>query len=375
MYWFTVLLLSLVVGTSGASPLRRLDQDAAVAFEYNDLTNFGIRFERCQYVKMFDDELAQEENSASVLALKHFVIYKLCPQDECSSCDGTHGLYVVDVEDYLQATIEYEKQAFEYMCQNCNDNCNNGQDCTGCGDLCYQYDNLEANGYVDASEYIECQQVDNGDDDGGNVLYVGPRCSSSNNEIKIGLFSDEDCSVPYDDQEIEDVLGVKLSYHILKSVQSNDEESLCLSCAEMEDENQNNANDNADADDVNEMCEQIYEASGKCESIYGLETGFVQMNREEDEYENQVENEFMVCGFIDSLLWNSYTETGEINVQDEQDVIIRTMMPLQKVVLSLLTITFVALLGSVYYLHHQIEKHSPKSKVALSAQTPGKEVI
>jgi hypothetical protein len=83
----------------------------------------------------------------------------------------------------------------------------------------------------------------------------------------------------------------------------------------------------------------------------------------------------MVCGFIDSLLWNSYTETGEINVQDEQDVIIRTMMPLQKVVLSLLTITFVALLGSVYYLHHQIEKHSPKSKVALSAQAPGKVVI
>ena len=206
---------------------------------------------------MFDDELAQEEDSSSVLALKHFVIYKLCPLDECNSCDAgtTHGEYVVEVQDYLQATVEYEKQAFEYKCENCNDD--------DCAETCYQYDNLEANGYVDASEYIECQQVNNGDDDGdggedgGNALYVGPRCSSTNNEIKIGLFSDEDCSIPYEDQEIEDVLGAQLSYDILKSVQSNDgeKESLCLSCAEMEDENQNNANDNADADDVNEMCE------------------------------------------------------------------------------------------------------------------------
>ena len=99
------------------------------------------------------------------------------------------------------------------------------------------------------------------------------------------------------------------------------------------------------------------------------------MNREEDDYENQVENEFMVCGFIDSLLWNSYTETGEINVQDEQDVIIRTMMPLQKVVFSLLAITFFGLAGAVYYLHRQIAKYSPPKKLLdLSPQTD-KEVI
>ena len=318
---------------------------------------------------MFDDELAEDEDATSVLALKHFVVYKLCPIDECDSCDGVHGQYVVDVQDYLEATIEFEKQAFETMCQNCNENCNNnGEYCTGCGKVCYQYDNLEANGYVDAAEYFECQKVDAGDDDGGDELYVGPRCSTTNNEIKIGLFSDQDCSVPYNDQEVEDVLGMKLSYHILKSVQSNDDgDSLCLSCKEADDEAENNANDQADYDDVNEMCEQIYMASGKCESIYGLDTGFVQMNREDKNYENQVENEFMVCTFIDSLIWNSYTETGEINVVDEQDVIIRKMMPLQKGVLTALAITAFGLACFACYLHQKIAKVSPKVQLLAQA--------
>jgi len=360
------LLSASVLARSNAFPkqtLRRLED----SFEY-DLTGFGVRFERCQYVKMFDDELAEDEESSTVLALKHFVVYKLCPLDECDTCDGVHGEYVVDVEDYLEATVEYEKQAFEYMCQNCNDD--------DCGTACYEYDNLEANGYVDAAEYIECQKIDAGDDDGDNARYVGPRCGTSNNEIKIGLFSDEECSVPYYDEEVEDVLGVKLSYHILQNVQlhEDDQGSLCLSCQEQDDGNQNNGNDDGDVDDVHEMCEAIYEASGKCESIYGLDLGFVQMNRQDGDYENQVENEFMVCGFIDSLIWNSYTETGEINIVDEQDEIIRKMMPLQKGVLSLLAITAAALAGYAYYLHDQIEKTAPKNKVKLSAQVD-KEVI
>lgn len=373
---FASLLLALLASScrasfpKGTSSIVALQNHRSLeeSFEY-DLTGFGVRFERCQYVKMFDDELAEDEDADTVLALKHFVVYKLCPEDECNSCDGTHGEYVVDVQDYLEATIEYEKRAFEYMCDNCNQE--------ECGQVCYDYDNMENNGYVDAAEYIECQRVDNGDDDGGEELYVGPRCSSNNNAIKIGLFSDEDCFVPYYDEDVEDVLGVKLSYQILQNVQSNDGDAMCLSCKEQDDGNENNNNGNdadGDVDDVNEMCEAIYEASGKCESIYGLDLGFVQMNREDGDYENQVENEFMVCNFINSLIWNSYTETGEINSVDEQDVAIRTMMPLQKVSLTLLTITAVALAGYAYYLHREIEKHSPKNKVKLSALAD-KEVI
>lgn len=95
------------------------------------------------------------------------------------------------------------------------------------------------------------------------------------------------------------------------------EDQVCLSCHEDADDEDEADND---ADDVNEMCENVYQWAAKCESKTGLEGGFVQVNRDEDDYENQVENEFMACTFIDSLIWDSYTESGEINWEDTQDV-------------------------------------------------------
>lgn len=62
---------------------RQLEEtdDAANAavddyFQY-DLSQFSVRFEKCQYVKMYDDNLAENQYSDSPLALKHFVVYRL----------------------------------------------------------------------------------------------------------------------------------------------------------------------------------------------------------------------------------------------------------------------------------------------------------
>ena len=368
-----LLSVSLAAGESASSGNAAVTpRRAEETFEW-DLTDFSVRFERCQYVKAYDDELAEAEGSETVLAMKHFVVYKLCPSDSCGSCDGVHGEYVTDVDDFLAATVEYQKEALEYECENCNERCNdNGEYCDGCGQLCYQYDNLEANGYVDASNYIQCQQVNGGDDDndGGNAIYIGPKCSKTQNEIVIGLFTDAYCLEPYYDKDVEDVIGAKLSYYILANIQSSDG-SVCLSCAENADnQNQNDAND---YDNVNEMCEELYASSGKCESKYGLEGGFIQTNYDNGNYENQVENEFMVCTYINSLIWNSYTETGEINIVDDQDEIIREITTLQKVSLSAVTISLVSLAAYALYLTNRIEKASPP-KVDLSAQTD-KEVI
>ena len=43
-------------------------------------------------------------------------------------------------------------------------------------------------------------------------------------------------------------------------------ESGCISCKEPQDYNQQNYNDQQDADDVTEICERLYEESGKCET-------------------------------------------------------------------------------------------------------------
>jgi hypothetical protein len=291
--------------------LRRLEETTE-DFEY-DLGDFFLRFEKCQFVKMYNDELAQKENTDSPLALKHFVVFKLC--DDCQSC-SVYGSYVLEVDDYLEYTIENQRQGFQAMCENCSERCNgDDESCSGCAQLCYQYENLEAIGSVDAAEYAKCQKWE--PEDGGDVYYIGPRCNSGNS-IAIGVFADENCWDPVDDVDIEDLLGVKLSYHLLRHTYSSVDQ-VCLSCSESayaEDDDK----DNSDGDSVNEMCENLYDGAAKCESKTGLENGFVQVNKNEQDYQNQVENEFMACTFINSLVWNSYTETGEINWKVKQDV-------------------------------------------------------
>ena len=362
-------------------------------FEY-DLSAFSLRFEKCQYVKAFDDDLAASDKFDTVLATKQFVVFQLCPSDQCDDqCTNknrgvVHGEYVVDIADYLEATIANRQAAFEYMCDNCNEFCNNNGDyCSGCGKTCFEWESMAANGYVDASQYTTCTKTDyvvvqeasnDGQDQQNQNVYVGPMCSNNGKSIVIGVFADEFCWEPISDLNAADVLGYQISYHILDQVVSPSDDtstttstgnsgSACLSC--LEDANSGNANDQADGDTVNEMCEGVYNAAAKCESIYGLETGFINVNRKEKDYENQVENEFMSCTFIKSLIWNSYTEEGEINYMAVQDEVFRKVTTVQATALTCLSLFFVGMLGYGFYLHRAIEKEYPN--VDMASQTDG----
>jgi hypothetical protein len=84
--------------------------------------------------------------------------------------------------------------------------------------------------------------------------------------------------------------------------------------------------------------------------------GFVQTSREEEDYENQAENEFLACTFINSLIWNSYTEDGEINVKAPQDVIIRVVTRKQMIAMSTLGCTIALILALMFYLDRKINQ-------------------
>ena len=368
-------------------PQRRWIQDAqadddTTSFEY-DLSSFSLRFAKCQYVKAFDDDLAESNKFDTVLATKQFVVFQLCPKDQCNDlCTNkgvVHGEYVVDIDDYLAATIANRQAAFETMCDNCNEFCNNnGEYCSGCGKTCFEWESMASNGYVDASQYSTCTKMDyvreSNDDQNGEhnqqnqQVYVGPMCTNNGQAIVIGVFADQYCWEPISDLNAEDVLGYKLSYHILDQVvapsvdATSSTSNACLSC--MENSNSENANDQADGDNVNEMCEDVYNAAAKCESIYGLETGFINMHRSDKVYENQVENEFMSCTFIKSLIWNSYTEEGEINYMAVQDEVIRNVTTVQATALMSLSLFFVCMLGYGYYLHNAIQREYPDIDLA-----------
>lgn len=356
-------------GSRPDSPGRRLEDD----YQY-DLSEYSVRFGKCQYVKTFDEEVAQDADSNTVFAVKHFVVFRLCPSDECDKCKSNYGEYVLEVDKYLQATAEAEQSSFENYCNQCKENCNNdgenadendggenggesdGDECDECQEVCDKYENMQDNGYVDASNYVECQKAEIEGNDDDMELYIGPRCSSDGTRIFIDLFQDENCWEPYqssDGQTVEDILGYQISYHFLKNAYSGESKD-CISCKE--DVNNEDERDEEDADNVNEMCEELYDASAKCESTHGISSGFIQTNRDEDDNENQVENEFAVCGFINALVWDSYTETGEINIFDEQDVIIRETTTVQKGALSFLALVAFSLAGYAAYLHRADRK-------------------
>jgi hypothetical protein len=114
-----------------SSDLRFLDQ--SVDNTYNnaqqqqegfDLTEYAFKYVGCQTIKTWSDELAQEENTDSVFATTRFVVFRLCPADECSSynkygCTYNYGEYMLTMDDYLQAMSEYHLQKYQEFCATC----------------------------------------------------------------------------------------------------------------------------------------------------------------------------------------------------------------------------------------------------------------
>jgi hypothetical protein len=337
-------LTSAAVPTKN-SQLRRLNEE----YEVN-IARYSVKFEQCQFVKTYDDELANDEDTPTVLATKRFVLFRLCPDSDCASCNYNYGEYLVDLETYLQVTTEYFQDYQEEMCKICEENCynnanqynnannqqqqDNGEeqqqeeqqdegerklqqyynvDCSTCWEECQKIENMEENGYIDATEFLECQMIYDPEDDNSQGLYAGPVCASGGTKIKIGVFTDEDCLFLDQSKDVDDYLmdgdGVymKLSHALLKSTYTD----TCISCMEPQEQDQNNnGNDAEDADEVIDMCEQLYDEAAKCEKTHGFDDGYANYYG----YENQLAQEEVVCDFMQSLKSGTYDEEGEIIV-------------------------------------------------------------
>jgi hypothetical protein len=319
------------------SQLRKLDEDEE---EYVvDISGYSVKFEKCQFVKAYDDELAEDEDSATVLGTKRFVVFRLCPDNSCSTCNYNYGEYMIDLETYLEATVEFQQEVQEEMCEACEqcgnwddqqaadeNNQDNGErklqnysvDCDSCYDECIKIENMEENGYIDATEFLECQMIYDPEDDGKTALYAGPMCASQGAKIKIGVFTDEYCNMLDSSKDVDDYLmdgdgyQMKLSHALLKTVYA---EENCVSCLVVEEEEEQEDGDErkldeADEPQVLEMCETLYEAGAKCEKTHGFDSGYADYSG----YANQLSQEAVVCDFIDSIKAGSYDEQGEIVV-------------------------------------------------------------
>lgn len=245
---------------------------------------------------------------------------------------------MVDLETYLEATVEYQQELQEGMCEACQE-CGNyddqqnqdnqdedrklqkagrklqnyNVDCDSCYEECQKIENMEENGYVDATNFLECAMIYDPEDDGKSALYAGPTCASSGSKIKIGVFSDEYCNVLDTSKDVDDYLmdddgyQMKLSHALLKTVYAEDS---CVSCTVVQEENNDRKLDEQEADEVLDMCQNLYEGAAKCEKTHGFDNGYSSY----DGYANQLSQEEVVCDYIESMKAGSYDEKGEIVV-------------------------------------------------------------
>lgn len=312
------------------------------AFDVDMLSQYSSSFEKCQRVKYYSDEAAQ--NNEGPLAVKQFVLFRLCGNSDwsdtsagrCSNCNSNYGEYVIEAVDYLDATVQYADQMLQQLCDNCN-----GYQCpTECK---YYQDDVED--YLNAADFIECQQVSEFDD--GTPIYAGPRCSSDGSSIRIAAFTDQYCWYPMKDVDLKSILGYSISHHLFQFAAFSSRS--CINCGDDDDDDDGN---------VNDTCEYMYSVSGKCETKHGFLDGLLADYDADDQiYENQLANEYEVCTFIDSLITGSYDQRGEIVQSGNQKIVTREITTNQSVALTMLSLTIAAFSVYIIYLHSYIKVH------------------
>jgi hypothetical protein len=308
------------VGKNLLNRARRLDGgDVNMSWA----ANYSLKFEKCATTTDYyggyfggnqnnnDNQNKYNYNGVYEQRLVHF---KLCPSDSCASgCSGGAD-YVIDMNEFVSAYMEYkvelqeaecESVAANCYCENANDDAVCEAQCytsAGIYDQCVEQDNQNNNGQqeeeFELQDALECakleidenaaQYYNYGNQNNGNYnqnnqnnqqmeFFVGPYCSANGKSIVLGVFLDEVCSYAAPAGIYEKFHYGKTLPYSSTSIVSND----CISCMEpVEDDgnnnnnqNNNNNNQNQEEAEVREICENLYAQAGKCESnlsIYGV---------------------------------------------------------------------------------------------------------
>jgi len=239
-------------------------------------------------------------------------------------------------------------------------------DCETCQSNCNKWNNMEANGYVQATQYLGCVKLYQ--DYYGQIFYAGAMCGNSDgNKVKIGVFKDANCAIPTD-LDIETYVnlaanqgrqlnnnnnqnnGIKVSHSILKHVYSSGN---CIACASQNVQNDANGyyqNDNQ----VVDVCQNLYSQAAKCESAHGFD---------KNQYlsYNQQAQEQTVCTLINQLKGGTYDAiSGEINLSGKSKTISSSRATGgQKFALTVFILSTCGLAVYAAMLHQKLVKGGP----------------
>ena len=256
------------VGSKLLSKAKRVLNNNDDDYSFAWATDYSIKFQGCHNTVEFrpDDRDGSDTDPMEVIPLVHF---KLCRSSTCSGGCSNGGEYVVEMRDFVEAYVESKMTAKEYNCEVAKDNCycEDVDDDEACEYQCYTSAGLDYcietdddGEEFDVQDYLECKDMEIGDDDSANQLFVGAYCSSNGKAIYLGEFTNEACSKPAKKGTYQAYSGVALPY-TSESLVSHD----CISCQEPQNYDDDKNGDNQDQDAVLEICEKLYERSAKCE--------------------------------------------------------------------------------------------------------------
>jgi len=255
------------------SKARRLDEEV----DYSWMPGYTFQFQKCYQW----DAYGREENENK----EKSIVFRACPQGDCSSSCKYGADYIVQLRDYVEAYTEAKQQLREYNCEMVEENCecdDDQVDDEACAQNCYAAAGLDYcqndEEEFQVGDYAECAQlnmnVEEEEEDEENeeneenendrkldeeaALYGGLYCSDDGSAVLLGAFTDEECSTLDTYNTYYKTTGQSLPYSSKSIIGSG-----CVSCknpyyADGDDDNVDNQ--------VNEMCTELYEQAGKCET-------------------------------------------------------------------------------------------------------------
>jgi len=227
--------------------------------DWNDIdtsyiAGYSAKFQGCHHVQKWNDN-ADGEDDIKIMT-QRLVRFRMCPADSCTSsstkgCDSNYGDYLVDMETYVSAYMsQMQAQYMNNANRELNGNNMNFDDLITCSELSMDDDERKrARELRELNYYQNCNYYNNYSDDEVKY-YVGPYCAEQGGEIRLGVFQDDTCTVVAEDgEEVFQMVhnGMSLPYSDSSIVNIG-----CLSCGGY--------------GEVNEMCDTLYQVSGKCET-------------------------------------------------------------------------------------------------------------
>lgn len=289
-------------------------------------------------------------------------------------CEENYGEYLIELEDYLSLMLEYQMERFENYCEYCetcmynvyqvwlenggfqdDDDVAAGDDAKANDDginpvfyevcpeynTCSSYKSLcEEEVEESFTQYFECTQAVSSS---GQVGYVGPHCAEDGFTVTLGVYSDEFCNQYIGNGvDISNFIGMEIDAEddelkpwynsangALEVLKYSNEENVCIPCnkadlpyeesdymeqyeAQNDGNNQDEEDDNRVQQEVNDICENLYLVSARCDKHFRSYNSRSKMAK----YREAMAQEELSCDFIDSIVMGNYNEMGFVNLED-----------------------------------------------------------